>query len=203
MRSMRFSLVFVAFAALVAPLPVAAASGQPAKILYALQVAPIFAAAASGGSAIGSVTPGTPLQVSGEAKNGFQPFTLDAWSQQGDDTTLFAAQGERIVLVTLADNAPHPKILSTAKDAYGNVWNKVELSDFIKSDSLTPDQDFIWKQAITIYSTRCSACHALHKPSEFTVNQWPKILQTMTKNAALQPAEAALVTQYIQAHAKQ
>lgn len=200
---MRFSPVLVALAALVASLPVVAASGQPEKTLYTLQSSPIYATVASDGAAIGSVTTGTPLQISGEPKNGLQAFTLDAWSQQGDDTTLFAAQGQRIVLVTLADNAPHPKILSTAKDSYGNVWNNVELSDFIKLDSLTPDQDSVWKPAIALYSTRCSACHALHKPSEFTVNQWPKILQTMTKNAALQPAEAALVTQYIQTHAKQ
>mgnify|MGYP001546835861 FL=1 len=184
-------------------LPAAAAGGQAATTLYALQTSLIYANTSGAGPAIGSVTPGTPLQVSGEVKNGLEEFTLDAWSQQGDDTTLFAAQGERIVLVTLADSAPHPKVLSMAKDDYGNVWNKVELSDFVKSDSLTPDQNAVWKQAITLYSTRCSACHALHKPSEFTVNQWPKILQTMTKNAALQPAEAALVTQYIQAHAKQ
>ena len=203
MRFIRSSLALGAFAALVLSAPAFAAGAEPAKTLYALQTSPIYANTASGGAAIGSVTPGTPIQVSGPAKDGFQAFKLDAWSQQGDDTTLFAAQGERIVLVELTDKSPHPKVLSTAKDAYGNVWNQVELSDFVKSDSLTADQNAVWKQAITLYSTRCSACHALHKPSEFTVNQWPKILQTMTKNAALQPAEAALVTQYIQAHAKQ
>lgn len=203
MRRVGSALALGAFATLALSASAFAAGAEPAKTLYALQTSPIYASTASGGIAVGSVTPGTPIQISGAAKDGFQSFKLDAWSQQGDDTTLYAAQGERIVLVTLTDKAANPKILSTTKDAYGNVWNQIELSDYVKSDSLTADQNTVWKQAITLYSTRCSACHALHKPSEFTVNQWPKILQTMTKNAALQPAEAALITQYIQAHAKQ
>ena len=109
-------MALVAFAAMTASLRVAAAGGPPAKTLYALQSPLIYANTSGAGPAIGSVTPGTPLQVSSEVKNGLEEFTLDAWSQQGDDTTLFAAQGERIVLATLADSAPHPKILSMSQD---------------------------------------------------------------------------------------
>jgi hypothetical protein len=43
----------------------------------------------------------------------------------------------------------------------------------------------------------------LHNTDEFNANQWPQILKTMAKNAALQPDQIALITQYLQTHSKQ
>ena len=202
MRTTRQVMALFAFTGLIASLPATAQTGPPTKTLYAQQISPVYASSGQG-VAIGSITPGTPLKTSGEVQRGFQPFTLDAWSQQGDDTTLFAAQGQRIVLVKLAAKATGLKTLSTATDAYGNVWHDVRLSGYIKRSDLTSNQKIVWEKAIALYNTRCSACHALHQPSEFTANQWPKILKTMTHNAALTPEDAALVTQYIQTRAKQ
>ena len=201
MKTMHLVLAVFAFAGLITSLPAAAADGPPAKTLYTRQISPVYASTGHG-TVIGSVTPGTPLQTTGEVEHGYQPFTLGAWSQQGDDTTLFEAQGQRIVLAKLAAKATGLKTLSTATDAYGNVWHDVTLSGYVKRSDLTPNQNMVWEKAIALYNARCSACHALHQPSEFTANQWPKILKTMTHNAALTPDDAALVTQYIQTHAK-
>jgi hypothetical protein len=143
------------------------------------------------------------LRADSAEKGGLQAFTLDAWTQQGADSTLFAAEGQRIVLATLADETPRPRVLATAKDDYGNVWNEVELSGFVQQGGLTSDQGIVWAQAQALYSKRCSACHALHRTNEFTANQWPTILKTMTKSAALQPDQAVLITQYLQTHSKQ
>ena len=195
-------MVIRALAGLIVSLQMVAASGQPAEVLYALRTSSIYANTAGHRTTIGSVTPGTPLQASGGVERGFQAFTLDAWSQQGDDTTLFATQGQRIVLATLTDDVAHLEILATVKDGYGNVWKEVELSGVIQASELTSDQDTVWAQAKALYSSRCSACHALHHTNEFTANQWPTILKTMTKNAALQPDQAALITQYLQTHSK-
>lgn len=202
METARFARVIGAFAGLLFSVSIAAESGNAAKTLYTLDISPIYANASGHGAVIGTVTPGTPLLISGKEDREFQAFTLDAWVQEGNDATLFAAQGQRIVLATLADKSAPLNTRSTATDAYGNVWHAVELSGFIKKNELTADQNAVWAKAIALYNTRCSACHALHHPNEFTVNQWPKILKTMTHNAALQPGDAALVTQYIQTHAK-
>jgi hypothetical protein len=175
------------------------AYGASANVWYAAGSAPIYAAA--GHASVGTLTPGTPVKPSGAAMKGFQPFTLRAWSQKGDSGTLVVAEGQRVVLATLAPGA-RTKIISTAKDAYGNAWNEVQLSGFVKTSAVTSDQETVWAQAQALYTKRCSACHALHRPAEFTANQWPAILKTMTKNAALQPAQAALMMQYLQTHAK-
>jgi trimethylamine-N-oxide reductase cytochrome c-type subunit TorC len=176
------------------------ASGQPAKTLYAAGTAPIYASAAAR-QAVGRLMPGTPLNAVEAARNGSQRFTIVAWAQDGDDRTLVAAQGRRIVLATLVAGA-RTKIISSVSDDYGNVWNEVELSGFVPASRLTSNQDTVWKQARALYGARCSACHALHKTTEFTANQWPTIVKTMAKNAALQPEQAALITQYVQTHSK-
>jgi trimethylamine-N-oxide reductase cytochrome c-type subunit TorC len=182
-------------------LTAATAGAQTVTTLYAATAAPLFRDG-TGQQMEGSITPGTPVEVAANATQSFVAVTLRGWSQQGNATTLFAAPGQRIVLAQLAAGEPAPKILATRKDAYDNVWNQVEIAGFVKADALVADQKTVWAKAEKLYSTRCSACHALHHPDEFTANQWPKILATMTKNAALQPAEAALVTQYLQSQAK-
>ncbi len=181
-------------------MPAFPAAGQPAKILFAAGTTPIYAGVAER-EAAGSLTPGTPLDAAEPAKNGYQPFTLVAWSQQGNDETIFAAQGQRIVFATVTAKA-QIKTIATATDDYGNVWNQVELSGFAPAKRLTSNQDSVWARAHALYGKRCSACHALHATAEFTANQWPAIIKTMSKNAALQPDEAALITQYVQTHAR-
>jgi trimethylamine-N-oxide reductase cytochrome c-type subunit TorC len=169
--------------------------------MYAVRALPIYGDAA-GHQAIGSVTPGTPLQIAAGASDGFQSFTLDAWSRQSDAATLVAARGQRIVLATLTDNAADLKAISTAKDDYGNTWNEVELSGFVDANGLTANQDSIWAEAVALYTRRCGSCHTLPRTTQFTANQWPAIIKTMAKNAALQPDQVALLRQYLQTHSK-
>lgn len=50
----------------------------------------------------------------------------------------------------------------------------------------------------TLYVRRCSGCHNLHLPSEYTVEEWPRHLKEMgSEYAKLEPAEEDLVLQYI------
>jgi hypothetical protein len=177
-------------------------AGTVRQPLYAAGSVPLYAAAADH-SAVATITPGTALQADGPAASGMLVVTVEAWSQDGADSTLFAAAGRRIVLARLKDGAARPPVLATVTDPYGNVWHQVRLMGFAPTADLVPDQQSIWGKARALYSKRCSACHALHRTNEFTANQWPTILKTMSKNAALQPDQAALIIQYLQTHAKQ
>jgi len=170
-------------------------------LFYASSDAPLYAQA-SDQVAEARITPGTELKPTGSASAGLQPVTLDGWMQEGSTTTLFAAAGQRIVVARLTDPSAQPKVLSSITDPYGNVWHETQLAGFVPGADLVPDQETVWAAAHALFSKRCSACHALHHPTEFTANQWPTILKTMTKNAALQPDQAELVTRYLQAHAK-
>jgi hypothetical protein len=172
------------------------------QLLYTAGSVPLYAAAADHAAAA-TITPGTALQADGSAASGMQAVTIEAWTQDGADSTLFAAAGRRIVLARLKDGAAKPPVLATMTDPYGNVWHQVRLMGFAPTADLVPDQESVWVKARALYSKRCSACHALHHTNEFTANQWPTILKTMTRNAALQPDQAALITQYLQTHAKQ
>jgi trimethylamine-N-oxide reductase cytochrome c-type subunit TorC len=200
-RSLR-SVALAALAAAAFGLGPQAARGEPTPTLYATKSTPIYADA-DGIHVIGSLTPGTPVTAAGTGGSRLQAFEIDGWSQDGDETTVVAAAGRRIVYVRLtsAPNA-HRKVLEQTKDDYDNLWDKVTLAGFIDPAALTADQSAVWAPAQRLYSQRCSNCHALHSTAEFTANQWPAILKTMAKNAALTPAEAALLTQFVQTHAK-
>ncbi len=171
------------------------------QTLFARELTPLFGDAQDG-TAIGNVTPGTPVQ-SAETSSGRTSITMDGWAQQGGDTVIYTAVGQRIVLATLTQaGLAHRQILDTARDAYGNTWNHVQVTGFADSGEFVPDVNVVWTAAHQLYSTRCSACHALHATTDFTANQWPGILQTMEKNAALDPQQSALITQYLQTHAR-
>lgn len=169
--------------------------------LFARELVPLFDSA-QGGSAIGTVTPGTALQPAAQSA-GRTSVTIDGWSQQGGETVVYSAVGQRIVLATLTSaGLSHRQVLDTTHDAYGNTWDHVQVTGFADNAELVPDVDTVWGAARQLYSTRCSACHALHATTDFTANQWPGILQTMEKNAALDPQQSALITQYLQTHAR-
>ena len=157
---------------------------------------------AQGQQVWGSLTPGTPVTPAGGGASLVQ-VTLDGWSLAGAGSVVYAMLGERIILATLtAGGTAGRKVVGESKDSYGNAWRHVEISGWVRKEALVPDVGVVWAAAEKLYDARCSACHALHEPTEFTANQWPPILHTMVKNAALDPEQAALVTKYLQMHAK-
>ncbi|HKI59391.1 MAG TPA: hypothetical protein VKA00_09265 [Trueperaceae bacterium] len=187
-------------AAATAVFSLTAASAQAATTVYADTTTPLQAAAAD--PQVGSVMPGTPLTVLGTS--GAQSHVqLAGWVIKGSETVLFEGVGLHAVLATFDASAKVPmKILKTQKDSYGTVWEQVEVTGYVSTKATAPKQADVWNQAANLYQTRCSACHALHDPTEFTANQWPGVLKAMGQNAALDQQQLNLITAYLQAHAK-
>lgn len=48
-----------------------------------------------------------------------------------------------------------------------------------------------------LFENSCNKCHNLYAPSEFTKEQWPKILKSMQKNAELSDSQIAGIQDYI------
>jgi cytochrome c5 len=48
-----------------------------------------------------------------------------------------------------------------------------------------------------LYENSCNKCHNIYVPSEFTKEQWPKILKSMQKNAELSDPQIAGIQDYI------
>lgn len=176
------------------------AAAQSAKTIYANTTAPLLAAA--GGKSSGSVLPGTPLTVLGTS-GADSHVQIDGWVIQGSATVVFQDVGLHVMLVTLDASAKVDfKVLKTQKDAYGTTWQHVDLDGWVATKDTASSIDTVWKAAENIYDSRCSACHALHDPDEFTANQWPGVLKVMGQNAALDQQDLNLVTRYLQANAK-
>jgi trimethylamine-N-oxide reductase cytochrome c-type subunit TorC len=158
---------------------------------------------ATGSGAFGVLSPGTSLQVTGATSNGRLPVKIEGWSMANEPSMIFLAAGKRILELRLSASAsPSQPRKGKTVVLYGVTWKPVSYAGWVNSSATVPKIDAVWKAASDLYQKRCSACHGLHRPKEFTANQWPSVLSIMTHNAALTPEQAALVTQYLQRHAK-
>jgi cytochrome c5 len=69
-----------------------------------------------------------------------------------------------------------------------------------KVTGMTMDQ---LKQGSRMYIRKCSGCHALHKPSQFTAQQWHPILMKMFERSKVKDSTTkALITNYLVAKSK-
>ena len=55
----------------------------------------------------------------------------------------------------------------------------------------------------TVYATKCTKCHAAKVVENYTVDKWAGILKSMIPKAKLDDTEAAQVTAFVNAGAKQ
>lgn len=181
-----------------------AAHGAATRNVFPKGVAALYNAA-TGAAIVASVTPGTTLAVSGEPSGSAsrEQVSVQGWSPEGGESIIFQAPDLRVILARVeGSGVAERKVLGKKTDAYGTTWQHVTLSAWVEKSDVMDNVSAVWAPAQKLYEARCSSCHALHKPAEFTANQWPGVLTTMAKNAALDPAQTALVTRYLQAHAR-
>lgn len=181
----------------------ALAPAHAAGNAFAGEGAKLFAAQ-SGGAPIGAIMPGTKLDTETSQPSGHRlKVAVTGWAPEGGSTVLYKAPNLRIIMLRLGDNASgQMKVLGKKQDSYGTTWEHVAVTGWTPATDVTHDVGTVWAAAKKIYDARCSSCHALHAPDQFTANQWPGVLKTMARNASLSPSETELVTQYLQAHAR-
>jgi trimethylamine-N-oxide reductase cytochrome c-type subunit TorC len=157
----------------------------------------------TGSGTFGILTPGTSLQVTGPASNGRIPVTIEGWSTTHAPYMIFLAAGQAILELHLSPSSSPPQpSKGKAVVVRGITWKPVSYAGWVKSSATVPNVDAVWTAASNLYQTQCAQCHGLYQPDELTANQWPSVLHTMSHNAALTPEQTALITQYLQRHAK-
>jgi len=162
-------------------------------------VAPLSAKAAPATS-LGSLMPGASVAVGSPGPPA--GITLTAWYAGTASGVLMTKPGERIVVARLTPAGVAAEVPGTTQtDAYGTTWHEVSIDGLVDPTQLAPDETTAFHDAAALYAARCSSCHALHQPSEYTANQWPAILSSMQRNAALSDEQAALILAYLQRHA--
>jgi len=179
----------------------ASAANAAAAELYTSQLSSLRSAP-DNGSDIASISPGVALHVVKSSARSVE-VEITGWSPEGGEAYLFRKIGERILLAHLsAGGMAARKVVASKRDYYETLWQQVRLTGWIESSKTAADPETVWSGASALFHKRCTRCHALHRPTEFKANQWPSILKIMSVRAGLSPAQKALVTQYLQTHAK-
>lgn len=65
-----------------------------------------------------------------------------------------------------------------------------------------PAEDHADSGARDLYANKCTACHRLHRPSEYSKAKWPAILDRMSVKAKLTPEEDQELRDYLLGHAR-
>jgi trimethylamine-N-oxide reductase cytochrome c-type subunit TorC len=154
------------------------------------------------GEVIASVPPGTALHVLSQHGDDLE-VEITGWSPTGGEKYMFIDIGQRINVAMITDKGlPKRVSIGEKSDDYDSVWEDVSIRGLIAKKDVAKNVTRVWREARRLFHKRCTRCHALHRPTEFTANQWPSILKIMTVRAGLTTDKKALVTQYIQNHAK-
>ncbi len=161
---------------------------------YANAVTPLREA--PGGKAIGSLQPGTALDVIGQSGTATQ-VAVHGWSAQGASAVVFAAPDRHIVLLSGFTGQSKP---GASQSVDGAVYQALTVHGWITTGALVTDVQIVWKTASELYAQKCGSCHELPATNSLSVNQWPAIMKTQAPNAGLDPDETALLTAYLQAH---
>jgi len=187
-------------AGLVALVALVAGTAQAQGTMYANATVAVLDDA--GGTQQATLMPGTAVTVLGTAGASTQ-VQVSGWSVEGAASVVFEGVGRRVVLAVLAADAKvDRKVVDSKKDDYGSTWQQVTVGGWVASDALVESLDAVWQGGRKLYESRCSACHSLHATTEFSANQWPGILKSMGKKAALDQDQLDLVTRFLQAHGK-
>jgi hypothetical protein len=151
---------------------------------FVASVTPLLDAA--GGKSIGSVGPGSAVDVTGTSGSATH-VTLHGWYAAGSTVLVYMAPDKHIVALSGF----------TGKGVAGAA-QAVTIDGWVASAALTDDVQTVWKTASALYAQKCGQCHALQPVTSYSANQWPAIMKTQADNANLDAGQTALLTAYLQ-----
>jgi len=140
------------------------------QILYSKTQTELYSSAKDD-AVIAAVSPGVMLKVL-ETQGGRAKVELTGWSPEGAERYMFIAINQRIIQAKMINGEiPQRKKIAEKEDYYESVWQDVRLTGWIALKDTGENIADIWKGARTLYHQRCTRCHSLHRPTEFTANQ--------------------------------
>lgn len=122
--------------------------------------------------------------------------------QDENKPVLYYTAGKRILNAAFDSKAgiSFKKIKTQKIEGKDYTWSEVEawMDEKYLSDKLQP----LLNQAKSLFEQNCSICHGLHKPKEFSANQWPSMFKSMAGRTGIEKKDYQLVIQYLQKNAK-
>lgn len=159
---------------------------------FATGLTPLLDAAS--GKTIGTVGPGAALTVVAES-GASTHVTVTGFAAQSAQTTVYAYADRHIMVLS---GFSGKAVTGASQSIGGTSYVAVTIDGWVASNALAPDAATVWKAASALYQQKCSTCHSLRPPTDYTANQWPAMMKAQADNAALDPGQTALITAYLQ-----
>lgn len=192
LRSTRIVMGAAAGVAVLAGAFLHASAGGAATQRFASGVTPLLDAA--NGKTIGSVGPGAALTVVADS-GASTHVTVTGFAAQSAPGTVYAYADRHIVVLS---GFTGKAVNGATQSVGGTPYVAVTIDGWVASNALAPDAATVWKAASALYQQKCSTCHSLRPPTDYTANQWPALMKAQADNAGLDPGQTALITAYLQ-----
>lgn len=183
--------LFAAAALMLAAAGSVFAQSAPAQ-RYANALTPLLDAA--GGKKIGNVAPGAAVTVEGTS-GGSTHVTIKGFSPQSSAATVFTSADKHII--EISGFSGHATA-GASQSSGGTAYTAVTVDGWVATSALADNLQSVLSAGAALFSAKCGSCHALPKTGDYNANQWPGIMKTQSDNAALDDAQAALITTYLQ-----
>ncbi|ALV23634.1 molybdopterin-containing oxidoreductase II, DMSO/TMAO/BSO reductase family, monoheme c-type cytochrome [Campylobacter iguaniorum] len=165
---------------------------------YATTVKPVYLDANSK-SVAGKLLPTNAIDVL-EEKNGMVKFSIKGYQNPAVSNVIYYSDGQRIISLAFAKTKA-PKFELIKKGENGS-WDEVKVEAYTTSGDFTSDLNTLFETSKKQYQENCSVCHALHKESQYTANQWPSLLKSMISRTPIDKKDEWTIIEYLQKHAK-
>ncbi len=159
---------------------------------YAGSLTPLLDAAE--GKTIGSVLPGTAVNVVGESGTATH-VVIHGWV--ANDVGAVVLQDPKQHVTLLTGFTGHSAAADT--QAVGSTtYRAVTVDGWVATSTLVNEVETSWKHADDLLKQSCASCHALPEANAYSADQWPAIMKTQADNAGLDPNDTALLIAYLQ-----
>lgn len=191
-----------AFARAFEDLKASAADADLEDKAYTLETLPFFLEK-DGDRPAGKLLPATELTIT-EQSGGWLAATVSGWRQEGAESVIYGAPGQRILTAVMAKSTVEHADVGEGKvlPETGQTWMPVSLDIWLPKESVTASIDPVWSYAESIYQGDCATCHTAHAANHFLANQWIGQLKAMERFSQLSKEQNRLVLKFLQYHAK-
>lgn len=191
-----------AFARAFEDLKRSASSADLGQAAYALQTIPFFTEKGATKPA-GQLLPATRIDIA-EQGGGWLKGTITGWRQEGADSVIYGAKGQRILVGVMAKPTVE---LAKVGDPEVEVdtqqtWMPVSLDIWLPTENIAGSLQPVWNYAQSLYTNDCATCHTAHSPDQFVSNQWIGQLKSMERFSQLDKDQNRLVLKFLQYHSK-
>jgi trimethylamine-N-oxide reductase cytochrome c-type subunit TorC len=151
---------------------------------------------------LADIAVGVSLEVIERGDSGWVKVSLDGFEVLGLNSQLYLDTTHGVVAAEVMGALEYIREESTVDAETRLSWRPARITGWISDEMLAANEETLWNYVKVVYENECARCHAVFPPSRFNAPAWVNSMRNMQRFSTLGDQESALVSAYLQQHAK-